>query len=203
LEKYFNKDILLAEFSYQKKIIAENNTIKWHADKGEGIVIFIFLTPISPETGATVFIPKTHKIKLDSNKFKKEEITHYLDKLLVEKKINSSVQVSGGSGTFVIFNPNIWHQLPAFPKAGREILRLKFMPRNINKEAIDHLYRQNFLSHLTKKQLQVFCINQKMNHGAGLMQLGSQSFKGGKNISDFKMFIYYIRYLILSLFQKT
>ena len=111
--------------------------------------------------------------------------------------------MSGGPGTVVMFNPNIWHALPAFPKAGREILWLKYIPTNINEEAVDHLYRQNLLSNLTKKQLQVFCVNQKMNKRGGLTQLGSQPFIGGQQINDFRMLVYYIRYLILSLFQKT
>jgi len=203
LEEYFDENILLAEFSFQKKIIAEKKVIKWHADKGGGIAVFIFLTPISFETGATLFIPRTHKIKFDNDKYKTEGIAQYVDKLLTEKKINSSIQVSGGPGTVVMFNPNIWHALPAFSKAGREILWLKYIPTNINEEAVDHLYRQNLLSNLTKKQLQVFCVNQKMNKRGGLTQLGSQPFIGGQQINDFRMLVYYIRYLILSLFQKT
>ena len=202
LEKLFNKKISLAEFIYQKKVIAEKNDIKWHSDKGKGMMIFIFLTQISAKTGATVFIPKTHKIKFNDNLTKRKGIAQYLDKLLIEKKINRSIQASGGPGTIIIFNPSIWHSLPAFSEAGREVIWLKYIPETTNEEAVDHLYRQTLLSNLTKKQLQVYCVNQKMNKRDGLTQLGSQAFSGDKQLSDFKMFIYYIRYLLLSLFHK-
>ena len=43
LEKFFNKGISLAQFTYQKKIISEKKRINWHIDKGKGIMIFIFL----------------------------------------------------------------------------------------------------------------------------------------------------------------
>ncbi len=202
LEKFFNKNISLAEFTFQKKIISEKKRINWHTDEGQGIVIFIFLTHINAKTGATEFIPKTHKIKSNVSKTNQKGIARYIDNSIIEKKINNSVQAFGGPGTVVIFNPRIWHSLPAFSKAGREVIWLKYIPETLNEEAVDHLYRQTFLSNLNKKQLQVFCINQKKNKRDGLTQLGSQAFIGDEYYSNFKMFIYYIRFLLLSLFQK-
>ena len=202
LEKFFNKSISLAEFTFQKKIISEKKIINWHIDKGKGIMVFIFLTHINSETGATKFIPKTHKIKFNENRANQKGIAEYLDNLVIEKKINRSVQVVGGPGTVVIFNPSTWHSLPAFTKAGREVIWLKYIPKTSNEEAVDHLYRQTFLSDLNKKQLQVFCINQQKNKREGITQLGSQSFIGDEYYSNYKMFLYYIRYLLLSLFQK-
>ena len=105
----------------------------------------------------------TLKIKFNDNLTKRKGIAQYLDKLLIEKKINRSIQASGGPGTIIIFNPSIWHSLPAFSEAGREVIWLKYIPKTLNEEAVDHLYRQTFLSDLNKKQLQVFCINQQKN----------------------------------------
>ena len=202
LEKFFNKSISLAQFTYQKKIISEKKRINWHIDKGKGIMIFIFLTHINSKTGATEFIPKTQKVKFNANVTNQKGIAEFIDNSSIEKKINSSVQAVGGPGTVVIFNQTIWHSLPAFTKAGREVIWLKYVPKTFNEEAVDHLYRQTFLSDLNKKQLQVFCINQQKNKLDGMTQLGSQSFIGDEYYSNFKMFIYYIRYLLLSLFHK-
>jgi hypothetical protein len=59
LDAYFQEKTILGTLKYQKKIIGQSG-IPLHSDRGPGIVMFIFLTAISQNTGATRFIKGSH-----------------------------------------------------------------------------------------------------------------------------------------------
>ncbi len=224
LEKYFNDQIILGACHYQRKILPEKKGIAMHSDKGKGIWFFIYLNSIDINTGATRYLPKTHKISLDKLNNKNLVLfsdatdggggADYLDinNSIIEKKFKDAVHVKGGSGTAVFFNPHIWHDVPSFSKARREMLWFKYLPKKINNEAVDHLYKQSILSDLSKKQLDTYCINTKTNMIQGLTRFGSDNMiyhhaspshaTKRTKFRNLRMTAYYFRFLLLSLFKK-
>ncbi len=52
LDSYFNEEVILGSFKYQKKLIG-GKSIPLHRDRGPGLVLFIFLNDITNETGST------------------------------------------------------------------------------------------------------------------------------------------------------
>ena len=205
IENYFGEDIILGECSFQKKILPEKKTIDWHSDREGGIYVFVFLNDININTGATTFIKKSHINKESENEsYKVGDGPTYISKSVIENYINDSIESFGGPGTIVIFNQNIWHKLPAFKLPGREVIWFKYFPSKKRDYAVDHLYRQSLLTNLNEKQLKVFCIDGKKNLKKGITQLGSEDLVSDKiQISNLRMFLYYIRYILLSFFRKN
>ena len=151
---------------FKKKIKAEKHPLKFHSDGDGGILVFIYLNGVNSETGATRFLPGTHEIGLSlqigNNVFIDEK--HYRDRL-------DSVQVaSGGPGTALFFDQDIWHDLPPYPKGGREVIWCLYQPASRNLLAYDALLRQSHLESLTDRQLQCLGVGAKAFSRSGSLK---------------------------------
>tara|TARA_A100001015_G_scaffold148488_1_gene164692 strand:+ start:337 stop:1197 length:861 start_codon:yes stop_codon:yes gene_type:complete len=201
IEKYFGEKIILAECSYQKKILPEKKDIPWHSDRENGIYVFVFLNNVSNQNGSTTFIKKSHIIDEDNN-YKVGDGAKYITDEAIKNQSGEIIQVNGEAGTILIFSQNIWHKLPSFKKPGREVLWFKYFPERIRYFAVNHLYKQSVLSKLTKDQLAIYCVGEKINFKKGITQLGSNTFESGEHkISNFRMLLYYLRFYLISLFR--
>ena len=198
LKEYFMNDPSLGAISVQKKIFSENG-IPLHSDLGDGLSVFIYLTKPDEKFGITEFVKKTHLCKIDKSFQTQNKIDDatYID---LEKSPFSEkdiIKTHGGVGTVVIFHRSIWHKLPKFNNAGREILMLRYFKKNTPSN--DHLVKNSFLKQLTPIQKQVLLENSAEKIAPSISELGSnnESFDIYK-IPDWKMYLYFLKFKLFS-----
>jgi hypothetical protein len=198
LKEYFESDPVIGSIAIQKKIFAEKG-IPLHSDLGDGLSIFIYLTEPKAEQGITEFIKKSHKTEIhESFKIKnKVEDATYID---ISKSPFSSkdiLKTHGGLGTVVMFHRSIWHQLPKFSVAGREILMIQyFKKKSLSK---DHLIKGSFLKALSTVQKEVLIENSAARASPSLVEVGSNpDGLGVYKIPDWKMLYYFVKYTLFS-----
>ena len=198
LEKYFNSDVSLGSISIQKKIFSENG-IPLHSDLGDGLGIFIYLTQPDKKSGITEFIKRSHLCKIDNSFVTKNKVDDatYIE---IEKSPfsdNDIIKTHGGIGTVVIFHRSIWHRLPKFTDAGREIIMIRYS--NPESSSNDHLIKNSFLNLLSSIQKEVFLNNKSDKNASILSKLGSDLNKTDVyKIPEWKMLLYFIRYKLFS-----
>ena len=78
MDSYFNEEVVLGAFKYQKKIIGGKG-IPLHRDRGPGLVMFIYLNDITKETGSTRFIKGSHKIEIENIDPSKIDDAYYVN----------------------------------------------------------------------------------------------------------------------------
>lgn len=202
LEKYFNSDVSLGSISIQKKIFSENG-IPLHSDLGDGLSVFIYLTQPDKKSGITEFVKSSHLSKIDNSFVTKNKVDDatYIE---IEKSPfsdNDIIKTHGGIGTVVIFHRSIWHRLPKFTDAGREIIMIRYS--NTESSSNDHLIKNSFLNLLSLTQKEVFLNNKSDKNAPTLSQLGSDLHKTDvyKN-PEWKMLLYFIRYKLFSKAQS-
>lgn len=197
LNDYFGSDPSIGSLSIQKKIFSEKG-IPLHSDLGDGLSMFIYLTEPDKKYGTTEFIKKSHHSEISETFITQNKVNDaiYID---LEKSPFSSediLETHGGVGTVVIFHRAIWHQLPKFSNAGREILMVqyfkKFMPTK------DHLIKKSFLKLLSTLQIEVLLKNSSDQILPSLVELGTSKGLGIYKIPDWKMLLYLIRFKIFS-----
>ena len=198
LEKYFNSDVSLGSISIQKKIFSENG-IPLHSDLGDGLGIFIYLTQPDKKSGITEFIKRSHLCKIDNSFVTKNKVDDatYIE---IEKSPfsdNDIIKTHGGIGTVVILHRSIWHRLPKFTDAGREIIMIRYS--NTESSSNDHLIKNSFLNLLSSIQKEVFLNNKSDKNASILSKLGSDLNKTDVyKIPEWKMLLYFIRYKLFS-----
>jgi len=197
LNDYFGSDPSIGSLSIQKKIFSEKG-IPLHSDLGDGLSMFVYLTEPDKKYGTTQFIKKSHDTEISETFTTQNKVNDaiYID---IEKSPFSPrdiLETHGGTGTVVIFHRGIWHQLPKFSNAGREILMVqyfkKFMP------AKDHLIKKSFLKLLSTLQIEVLLKNSSDQILPSLVELGSNQGLGIYKIPDWKMLLYLIKFKIFS-----
>jgi hypothetical protein len=114
------------------------------------VIIFFYLSGVDADLGATRFIPGTHWF---GNDFPSKS-PPFVDQEALAPRMKEVVAVSGGPGTALIFDQDIWHDLPPVRKAGRKTIWCLYQPRSrAPRYGVDHLYRQSNLAKLTPRQL--------------------------------------------------
>jgi hypothetical protein len=198
LKKYFKSDPVIGSIAIQKKIFAEKG-IPLHSDLGDGLSIFIYLTEPEKEKGITEFVKKSHETEIHEN-FKintKVEDASYIDIKKSPFSTQDIMQTHGGLGTVVIFHRSIWHQLPKFSSAGREILMIQYFKKG--SLAKDHLIKKSFLKMLTNSQKEVLIENSAAESSPSLVELGSNpDALGVYKIPGWKMLYYFLKYKLFS-----
>jgi len=198
LEDYFKSDPSIGSISIQKKIFSEKG-IPLHSDLGEGLSMFIYLTEPNEKSGITEFVKKSHLCKI-SQSFKSQHKVKDATYIDLEKSPFSEkdiLKTQGGVGTAVIFHRSIWHQLPNFQDAGREILMVQYFKKNSPSK--DHLIKNSFLKLLSPLQRKVLYKNSSDVILPSLAELGSNpNALGVYKIPDWKMLLYLVRYKIFS-----
>lgn len=198
LEDYFESSPSIGSISIQKKIFSERG-IPLHSDLGEGLSMFIYLTEPNEKSGITEFIKKSHLCEIDQ-KFKmqhKFQDATYIDLQKSPFSEKDFLKTHGGIGTVVIFHRAIWHQLPSFANAGREILMIQYYKNS--SPAKDHLIKNSFLKLLSPLQRKVLLKNSSDELLPSLAELGSNpDALGVYKIPDWKMLLYLVRYKLFS-----
>ena len=200
LDSYFNEEVVLGSFKYQKKLIG-GKSIPLHRDRGPGLVMFIFLNDITKETGSTRFIKGSHKFEIDSIDHNKINDAEYVNSENYDFK-NQSIQALGNkAGTVQIYSQKILHDLPYYDKAGRETIWAIYYPKSQAYNSEDHLIRNKNLINLTENQKQRILINENTK-GLSFTNIGNNSSVTSMyNISNFRKIIYIIRYYVIRLFN--
>ena len=200
LDSYFNEEVVLGSFKYQKKLIGRKS-IPLHRDRGPGLVMFIFLNDITKETGSTRFIKGSHKFEIDSIDYNKSNDAEYVNPEEYDFK-NQSIQALGNkAGTVQIYSQNILHDLPYYDKAGRETIWAIYYPKSQAYNSEDHLIRNKTLINLTENQKQRILIGEDTK-GLSFTNIGNNnSVTNIYNISNFRKIIYIIRYYVIKLFN--
>jgi hypothetical protein len=153
MDSIFGEPAVLAEFSFQEKIEPSPAHLKMHSDRAGGVIIFFYLSGVDAELGATRFIPGTHQF---GNKFPSRS-PPFVDSEALAPRMKDVVAASGGPGTALIFDQDIWHDLPPVQKAGRKTIWCLYQPRSrAPRYGVDHLYRQSNLAQLNPRQLAAF-----------------------------------------------
>ena len=198
LDSYFNEEVILGSFKYQKKLIG-GKSIPLHRDRGPGLVLFIFLNDITKETGSTRFIKGSHRFEIDSIDYNKSNDAEYVNPEEFDFK-NQSIQALGNkAGTVQIYSQNILHDLPYYDKAGRETIWAIYYPKSQAYNSEDHLIRNKNLINLTENQKQRILINEDTK-GLSFTNIGNNSSVTSiYNISNFRKIIYIIRYYVIRL----
>jgi hypothetical protein len=156
LDSIFGEPAVLAEFIFQQKIEASTAHLKMHSDRAGGILIFFYLSGVDAELGATRFLPGTHQF--GGSDFPSKSIP-FVDEDAVAPRMKDVVAVEGGPGTALIFDQDVWHDLPPVKKAGRQTIWCHYQPvSHAPRYGVDHLYRQSNLSGLNARQLSAFGI---------------------------------------------
>jgi len=197
LNNYFGSDPSIGSLSIQKKIFSEKG-IPLHSDLGDGLSMFIYLTKPDKKCGATEFIKKSHLSEINET-FKAENKVNDATYINLDKSPFSSediMETNGGIGTVVIFHRGIWHQLPKFSNAGREILMVQYFKKF--SPAKDHLIKNSFLKLLSTLQIEVLLKNSSDEILPSLVELGSSKGLGIYKIPDWKMLLYLIKFKIFS-----
>jgi hypothetical protein len=200
LDSYFNEEVILGSFKYQKKIIG-GKSIPLHRDRGPGLVLFIYLNDITKETGSTRFIKGSHIFEINSIDYSKINDAEYVNPENYDFK-NQSIQALGNkAGTIQIYSQNILHDLPYYEKAGRETIWAIYYPKSQAYNSEDHLIRNKNLINLTENQKQRILINEETK-GLSFTNIGNNSSVTSiYNISNFRKIIYIIRYYVIRLFN--
>jgi Phytanoyl-CoA dioxygenase (PhyH) len=155
MDSIFGEPAVLSEFSFQEKIEASPAHLKMHSDRTGGMIIFFYLSGVDAELGATRFIPGTHRF---GNDFPSKS-PPFVDQEALAPRMKDVVAVSGGPGTALIFDQDIWHDLPPVQKAGRKTIWCLYQPSSrAPRYGVDHLYRQSNLAELNPRQLAAFGI---------------------------------------------
>jgi hypothetical protein len=198
LKEYFQSSPSIASISIQKKIFSEKG-IPLHSDLGEGLTMFIYLTEPNKKSGITEFIKKSHLCKIDKTfeTHHKVKDATYIDLQRSPFSKKDILKTYGGIGTAVIFHRGIWHQLPSFSDAGREVLMIQYYKNS--SPAKDHLIKKSFLKLLSPPQRKVLLENSSDELLPSLAELGSNpDALGVYKIPDWKMLLYLIRYKLFS-----
>jgi len=200
LDSYFNEEVVLGSFKYQKKLIGRKS-IPLHRDRGPGLVMFIFLNDITKETGSTRFIKGSHKLEIDSIDYNKSNDAEYVNPEEYDFK-NQSIQALGNkAGTVQIYSQNILHDLPYYDKAGRETIWAIYYPKSQAYNSEDHLIRNKNLINLTENQKQRILIGEDTK-GLSFTNIGNNnSVTKIYNISNFRKIIYILRYYLIEFFD--
>lgn len=198
LKDYFQTSPSIASISIQKKIFSEKG-IPLHSDLGEGVTIFIYLTEPNEKSGITEFVKKSHLCKIDKTfetQYKVKDAT-YIDLQSSPFSKKDILKTHGGIGTAVIFHRGIWHQLPSFTNAGRELLMIQYYKNSSPSK--DHLIKNSFLKLLSPLQRKVLLENSSDKLLPSLAELGSNpDALGVYKIPDWKMLLYLIKYKLFS-----
>ena len=198
LKDYFQTSPSIASISIQKKIFSEKG-IPLHSDLGEGVTIFIYLTEPNEKSGITEFVKKSHLCKIDKTfetQYKVKDAT-YIDLQSSPFSKKDILKTHGGIGTAVIFHRGIWHQLPSFTNAGRELLMIQYYKNSSPSK--DHLIKNSFLKLLSPLQRKVLLENSSDELLPSLAELGSNpDALGVYKIPDWKMLLYLIKYKLFS-----
>jgi hypothetical protein len=203
-EKYFQEEVVLGSFEYQKKIIAEKEGLSLHCDHGAGLYIFIYLNEVSTKTGATRFYEKTHRTEALKDEISSEGVTKelYILENSASAKNKEQLVASGGPGTVIIWDRKTWHDLPGFTEPGRELIMASFMPKSQLSLARDHLFKKTFLSKLSKKQLSVCIFPNAQTPAKTLTKTGNDD----SLLDDYKiskrMIFYFFRFTLLKVLKK-
>ena len=163
MESVFGEPAILTQVSYQEKIRPDPNHLKMHSDFDGGILVFYYLSGVDEEIGATRYLPGTHEI----GGTLQTRDTVFIDAALYEPRMADLKVASGGPGTVMFFDQDIWHDLPPVTKAGRRVLTCCYQPQSRTECAYDHLYRQSILAQLTERQRHAFGIGQPPFQRAG------------------------------------
>ena len=202
LKRYFESDPVIGSIAIQKKIFSEKG-IPLHSDLGDGLTIFIYLTAPKKEKGITEFVKKSHKMEIHEDfvmKTKVEDAT-YIDIKKSPFSTKDIIQTHGGLGTVVIFHRSIWHQLPKFSLAGREILMIQYFKKG--SPAKDHLIKKSFFKMLTNSQKEVLIENSADESSPSLVELGfNPNALGVYKIPGWKMLYYFVKYKLFSKVKK-
>ena len=200
LDSYFNEEVVLGSFKYQKKLIG-GKSIPLHRDRGPGLVMFIFLNDITKETGSTRFIKGSHKFKIDSIDYTKINDAEYVNPEEYDFKNQSINALGNKAGTVQIFSQNILHDLPYYEKSGRETIWAIYYPKSQAYNSEDHLIRNKNLINLTENQKKRILIGEDTK-GLSFTNIGkNNSVTNIYNISSFRKIIYIIRYYVIRLFN--
>tara|TARA_Y200000002_G_C22634609_1_gene644074 strand:+ start:354 stop:1220 length:867 start_codon:yes stop_codon:yes gene_type:complete len=198
LKNYFNSDPSVGSISIQKKVFSEDG-IPLHSDLGLGLSMFIYLTEPDEKYGVTEFIKKSHQTKISDHyktKNKVEDAT-YIDINKSPFSDKDKLRTYGGVGTVVIFHRSIWHQLPKFSHAGREILMVQYFKKGSPSK--DHMIKSSVLKSLSTEQTDVLMRNSSKETLPSLIEFGSNpDALGVYKIPDWKMFYYLLKFKIFS-----
>jgi hypothetical protein len=201
-ESYFNEEVVLGTFQFQKKILSEKNGLPLHMDKGKGIHFFIYLTEVTEATGTTVFLKGSHLKKPEEEIISRgvaDEL--YLSSPLKNQEC-SELKAYGGAGSLVVWERGVWHELPGYSQPGRELIMASLIPKSAAEDSKNHLFSSLNLSKLNAKQLSV-CVNDSVNKvSKSLMKLGEDSSaQDDYKISKLRMWVYYIRFKFLGILK--
>jgi hypothetical protein len=198
LKNYFKTDPSIGSISIQKKIFPEKG-IPLHSDLGDGLSMFVYLTEPDEKSGITEFVKQSHLCKVEQSYKKKHQLedAEYIDLKKSPFSEKDILKTHGGIGTVVIFHRAIWHQLPSFSEAGREILMIQYFKKGSPSK--DHLIKNSFLRLLSGTQKDVLLNNSSGEIISSLAELGSNpDALGIYKIPDWKMLYYLIRYKLFS-----
>lgn len=201
LDSYFNEEVVLGSFKYQKKLIGGKN-IPLHRDRGPGLVMFIFLNDITKETGSTRFIKGSHISKINEIKHNNINDAEYVNPKYYDFK-NQSIQALGKkAGTVQIYSQNILHDLPYYTKAGRETIWAIYYPKSQAYNSEDHLIRIKNLINLTENQKKRLLISEDTK-GLSFTNISNNiTVTEIYKISSIHKIIYVIRYYLIQLFNR-
>jgi hypothetical protein len=163
MESIFGEPAILSQISYQEKIRPDPNHLKMHSDFDGGILIFYYLSGVDEELGWTRYLPETHEIGATLQ----TRETVFIDESHVEPRLKDLKVASGGPGTALFFDQDIWHDLPPVTKPGRRVIWCCYQPQSRSECAYDHLYRQSILAQLNERQRRAFGIGQPPFKRAG------------------------------------
>jgi hypothetical protein len=201
LDSYFNEEVVLGSFKYQKKLIG-GKSIPLHRDRGPGLVMFIFLNDITTETGSTRFIKGSHLLKIDSIKHNDSDDAEYVHPEEYDFKIQSIQALGNKAGTVQIYSQNILHDLPYYNKAGRETIWAIYYPKSQAYNSEDHLIRIKNLINLTENQKKRILISED-TRGLSFTNISNNiPVTGIYKISNIRKNIYVIRYFLILLYNR-
>ena len=201
-EDYYQEEVVLGQFQYQKKIFSEKKGLPTHLDQGKGLYFFFYLNEVNRETGATKFYKGSHLKTLKEENITRKGASNESYLLESEEMKDSALEANGGPGSLVIWDRRTWHTLPGYSKHGRELVMASLIPKSCSHDAKDNLFKSSFLSRLSPKQLSVCLVHtQKENHQS-LMKLGGEvSDLDDYGINRFKLWIYYLRFILIKIFR--
>jgi hypothetical protein len=166
MESIFGEPAILAEFSFQEKVESSTDCLKMHSDRAGGIMIFYYISGVDGEHGSTRFIPGTHQ---QGDRFPSRN-PPFVDDEAVAQRAKDIIATEGGPGTTLIFDQDIWHDLPPVKRPGRKCIWCLYQPASRASCAVDHLYRQSNLADLNPRQLKAFGVGMAPFARAGYLR---------------------------------
>jgi hypothetical protein len=173
----FGEEPILAECSVHDSV-TPNGELPFHSDRDGGVLLYVMLTKMDESNGILSYIPATH----DDNRY------FYVPPEEIARRADSIVPLHVDRGDAVLFDQDIWHRR-APGAAGRRVVKVLYHPASHPHGAVDHLYRQSFLSGLSERQLRAFGIGQPPFERTGYLGKTGRPFRRG----DLQTFALYLR----------